>query len=63
MAMKLDRENRTFDCDPTLTDTQVLEFCKQGTIVLEGVVPDETNHRAFAYLDEHPTLGTKHDHP
>ena len=53
--MKLDKENRTFDCEPTLTDTQVLELCKQGFLMLEGVVPDEINRRSFAYLDAHPS--------
>lgn len=45
-----------YDCEPTLTDTQVLEFCKQGFLLLKAVVPDEINRRAYAYLDEHPEL-------
>ena len=45
-------ERRTYDCPPTLTDNQVLEFCQQGFLVLEGVVPDEINRRTFAYLEE-----------
>jgi hypothetical protein len=44
----------TYDCPPTLNDRQVLEFCKTGFLMLEGVVPDETNRRTIAYLDEHP---------
>ena len=48
--MKYDRVNRTFDCDPTLTDTQVLDFCRNGFLVLEGVVDDETNQRTRDYL-------------
>jgi hypothetical protein len=51
--MKLDKETRTYDCEPILTDLQVLEFCKQGFLMLEGVVPDEINRRTFAYLDAH----------
>tara|TARA_B100000949_G_scaffold206193_1_gene196759 strand:- start:17 stop:952 length:936 start_codon:yes stop_codon:yes gene_type:complete len=43
--------SRTFDCEPTLTDSQVLEFCKQGFLQLEGVVPDEINQRTCDYLD------------
>ena len=31
---------RTYDCKPTLTDRQVLEFCKRGFLMLEGVVPE-----------------------
>ena len=49
--MKYDKANRTFDCDPTLTDSQVLEFCRAGFLVLEGVVADEINQRACAYLN------------
>ena len=45
-------ERRTYDCAPTLTDNQVLDFCQQGFLVLEGVVPDEINRKAFAYLEE-----------
>jgi len=45
----------TLDCEPTLTDTQVLDFCKNGYMLLESVVSDETNRQAFAYCDEHPT--------
>lgn len=47
---------RTCDCAPTLTDTQVLEFCKTGFLMLEGVVPEEINRRTLAYLDEHPEM-------
>ncbi len=43
---------RTYDCEPTLTDTEVLDFCRKGFLMLEGVVPDEVNRRAFAFLDE-----------
>ena len=28
--MKYDEVNRTFDCEPTLTDSQVLQFCRDG---------------------------------
>jgi Phytanoyl-CoA dioxygenase (PhyH) len=44
----------TYDCPPTLNDTQVLDFCKNGFLLLESVVPDEINQRATAYLDAHP---------
>ena len=47
-------EGRThFDCEPTLTDSQVLDFTKAGYLKLEGVVPDEVSARCFAWLDEH----------
>ena len=45
-------EQKTYDCVPTLTDDQVLEFCKQGFLLLEGVVPDEINRRTFEYLEK-----------
>ena len=37
--------SRTHDCPPTLTDTQVLDFSKNGFLMLEGIVPDEVNRR------------------
>ena len=49
--MKYDSEKWTFDGEPTLTDTQVLEFCREGYLLLPGVVPDEINRRARAYLE------------
>ena len=49
--MNYDSANRTFDCQPTLTDTQVLDFCKQGHLMLAGVVPDEINRRTCDYLE------------
>ena len=48
--MTYDATNRTFDCEPTLTDTQVLQFCRDGFLTLEGVVPDEINQRSRDYL-------------
>lgn len=49
--MKYDEANRKFDCHPTLTDTQVLEFCRNGFLILEGVVPDRINQRTCGYLN------------
>ena len=43
---------------PTLTDHDVLQFCKTGFYVLEGVIPDSTNEWVYEYLDhEHPAAG------
>lgn len=39
------------DCQPTLTDRQVMEFCSRGYLALEGVVDDETNQRTVEYLN------------
>ncbi len=49
--------NKTYDCEPTLTDLQVIEFCQKGFLILEAVVPDEVNRRTLSFLDEHPTVG------
>ena len=49
--MKYDAVNRTFDCEPTLTDTQVLQYCRDGYLQLQGVVPDEINQRTCDYLN------------
>jgi hypothetical protein len=43
---------RTHDCAPTLTDTEVLEFCKAGFLVLPGVVSDDVNRRATEWCNE-----------
>ena len=46
----------TYDCDPTLSDTEVLEFCKNGFLMLEGVVPEEINNLATKHADENSVL-------
>ena len=43
----------THDCPPTLTDSQVLEFCRTGLLRLDAVVPNEINKRVFQYCDQH----------
>ena len=42
--MNFDRDAWIFDCEPTLKDSQVLEFCREGYLLLPGVVPEEINH-------------------
>ena len=49
--MKYNPVNRTFDCAPTLTDSQVLQFCLEGYILLPGAVPEEINRRTCDYLE------------
>jgi hypothetical protein len=49
--MQYDRRTRTFDCAPTLTDSQVLAFCRDGHLLLKGVVQPEINQRAIDYLE------------
>ena len=41
---------------PTLTDTEVLEFCKHGYLLLDGVVPEEINRRTVAFVDNNTSL-------
>ncbi len=48
--MNYDAAGRTFDCDATLTGTEVLRFCREGYLHFEGVVPDEINERTCEYL-------------
>ncbi|RAP77917.1 hypothetical protein [Paenibacillus montanisoli] len=43
------------DIQPSLTDQEIIDFCVNGYIMLEGVIPDETNRRTFDYLNEHPS--------
>ena len=42
---------RLHDCDPTMTDTQVLEFCKKGFLMLEAVVGDDINRRTVEFVE------------
>jgi len=44
---------RTHDCEATLTDAEVMEFCQNGFSMHKAVVPDEINRRVFEYADEH----------
>lgn len=46
----------TYECDPTLTDSQILSFCQNGYMMLEGVVPDEINLQALDYAQQHKQL-------
>ena len=50
-VVRFDREGWTFDCEPTMTDSQVLQFCRDGCLMLRGVVPDEINQRSCDWLD------------
>ena len=44
---------KNYDCEATLSDGQVMDFCRNGYLVLEGVVADEVNRRAVAFLNEY----------
>ena len=39
------------DCAPTLTDREVVDFCRNGYLMLPGVVPDDVNRQVIDYLD------------
>ena len=45
-----------YDCEPALSDQQVIEFCKNGFMMLEAVVPDEINRRTTAFIDRYPQI-------
>ena len=49
--MKYNPTARTFDCAPTLNDGEVLAFCRDGHLLLPGVVPEEINRRVCDWLD------------
>ena len=42
---------KTYNCEPTLTDSQVLAFCKEGFLLLEGVVAEEINKRTAEFIE------------
>ena len=44
----------THDCEPTLTDRQVIEFCREGFLTLEGAVEAGVTDRAIEYCHAHP---------
>ena len=40
------------DIEPAMTDLDVLDFCKSGLFVLEGVIPDGTNRWIYEYINQ-----------
>ena len=47
---------QTYDCTPTLNDEQVIEFCKQGFLLLENVIDDDINQLTNEFFKEHTEL-------
>ena len=47
------------DCNPTLNDSEVLEFCKRGFLILENVVPDTINQKTIDYLEARASSNAK----
>jgi hypothetical protein len=43
--------NACVNCSPTLTDQQVVDFCRNGFLILPGVVSEEINDKVVDYLD------------
>lgn len=50
-----DTITHTYDCEPTLNDAQVYEFCRKGYLKLEGVVDSDVNERTVAFCDKNPS--------
>lgn len=48
--MTYDANSHTFDCTPTFNDREVLEFCKTGFLLLEGIIDEDTNTKTRAFL-------------
>ena len=46
-----------YDCKPTLNDSEVLEVCKNGFLMLEGVVPDKINKKTIEYVNSYSNEG------
>ncbi len=44
----------TFDCKPTLTDRQVIDFCRFGYMELPAAVPRQITERIIDYVVAHP---------
>ena len=51
-SVQFGRNNWTFDCDQMMTDSQVFDFCRDGCLVLLGVMPHEINQRSCDWLDD-----------
>jgi len=53
--MRGQRITEIYDCEPTLTDRQVMDFCKNGYLMLSAVVPDNVNRRVVEFLEADPS--------
>ena len=47
----------TYDCKPTLNDPEILEICKNGFLMLEGVVSDKINKKTIEYINSYSNEG------
>ena len=42
-----------YDCEPTLNDQQVMDFCRNGYMVVPSVVTDDINRRTIEFMADH----------
>ena len=43
----------TYDCEPTLDDEQVIQFCANGFLMLERIVPEDINRMTLGFVERH----------
>ena len=41
------------DCEPTMTDSEVLQFCRVGILKMESIIPDDINQRVLELCEKH----------
>ena len=49
-SVKYDEKSRTFDCGSSLGDNEVLDFCRNGYLIFENIISDDTNKKTLDYL-------------
>ena len=47
---KFNEKTRTFDCNASLNDSEVLDFCRKGYLIFKNVVSDDVNKKTLDYL-------------
>ncbi len=45
---------KSYDCEPTLTDRQVIHFCRDGYCKLEAAVPRDVTDRVLDFFEQNP---------
>ena len=48
---------KTYDCEPALTDREVIRFCRDGFYELPGAVDKDVCNRIVDFLQNHPNEG------
>ena len=49
-SIKYDEKSRTFNCGSSLGDNEVLDFCRNGYLIFENIISDDTNKKTLDYL-------------